>query len=65
MKNVLVLGATGLFGKAFVKELETIGKYKITAFSRQATNIYETNNLIIPFDGDAMNYENLLMQRKT
>ena len=60
MKNILVLGATGLFGKAFVKELEKIGKYKITTFSRHATNIYETNNLIIPFDGDALNYNNLL-----
>ena len=60
MKNILVLGATGLFGKAFVKELEKIGKYKITAFSRHATNVYETNDLIIPFDGDALNHNNLL-----
>ncbi len=64
MKNVLVLGATGLFGKAFVKELEKIGKYKITVFSRHATNIYKANNLIIPFDGDALNYENLLNAMK-
>ena len=64
MKNVLVLGATGLFGKVFVKELEKIGKYKITAFSRHAIKIYEANNLIIPFDGDALNYENLLNAMK-
>lgn len=64
MKNVLVLGATGLFGKAFVKELEKIGKYKITTFSRHATKIYEANSLIIPFDGDALNYEKLLNAMK-
>lgn len=53
MKKVLILGATGLFGKELVKKLHDTDKYKIVAFSRHAKDFYCGDERLTAINGDA------------
>ena len=53
MKKVLILGATGLFGKELVKKLYAVNKYEIVAFSRHAKEFYRDNKNLTAINGDA------------
>ncbi len=60
MKRILVLGATGLFGKALVKKLLENEDYEIVAFSRHSKEIYTDNERLTAINGDATNAEDLI-----
>lgn len=60
MKRVLVLGATGLFGKAFVKKLLENENCEIVAFSRHCKEIYKDNERLTAINGDATKAEDLI-----
>ena len=53
MKKVLILGATGLFGKELVKKLHDDNKYGIVAFSRHAKDFYCGDERLTAINGDA------------
>ena len=59
MKKVLILGATGLFGKELVKKLHGDNKYEIVAFSRHAKDFYCGDERLTAINGDATNEQDL------
>lgn len=59
MKKVLILGATGTFGKELTKKLLKETEYHLTVFSRHCKEIYESNNRITAINGDATNINEL------
>lgn len=60
MKRILVLGATGLFGKALVNKLLENGDYEVIAFSRHSKEIYADSKRLTAVNGDATKAENLI-----
>ena len=59
MKHILLLGATGTFGTALTQRLIQEKKYKLTLFSRLATDIYKNSENINVIDGDALSENDL------
>ena len=59
MKPILLLGATGTFGTALTQRLIQEKKYKLTLFSRHATDIYKNSENINVIDGDALSENDL------
>ena len=59
MKHILLLGATGTFGTALTQRLIQEKKYKLTLFSRHATDIYKNSENINVIDGDALSENDL------
>lgn len=57
--NVLILGATGTFGKVLTSELSKNTSHNITAFSRHSSEVYDQNNNVKAVDGDALNIADL------
>lgn len=57
--NVLILGATGTFGKVLTSELSKNTSHNITAFSRHSSEMYGQNNNVKAVDGDALNIADL------
>lgn len=53
MKHILILGATGTFGTALVKELQDTENH-LTLFSRHAKSIYSDTSQVTVVDGDAL-----------
>lgn len=53
--NILILGATGTFGQALVEKLILNSNYKLTLFSRHASETFKADNNITVIDGDATN----------
>lgn len=53
--NILLLGATGTFGKSFAKKLLSNTDYKLTLVSRNARKIYKDNDRQEIIDADATN----------
>ncbi|MGN1311913.1 MAG: NAD(P)H-binding protein [Bacilli bacterium] len=51
--NVLILGATGTFGKELINKLLRDTEYKLTLVSRNAKEIYKDNDRIKVFNIDA------------
>ncbi len=60
MKRILVLGATGLFGKALVNKLLENDKCEIVAFSRHSKEIYADSKRLTAINGDATKAEDLI-----
>jgi len=60
MKRILVLGATGLFGKALVKKLLENEDCEIIAFSRHSKKIYADSKRLTAVNGDATKAEDLI-----
>ena len=59
MKNVLILGATGTFGKALVKRLETDNSLHLTLASRHASAYWEESEQFRVVDCDATDEHDL------
>lgn len=60
MKKILILGATGTFGKSLVKRLcDSDKNYHLTLTSRHATDCYDCNEQCRVVDCDATKEENL------
>ena len=59
MKNVLILGATGTFGKALVERLETDNCLHLTLASRHASAYWEESKHFHVVDCDATNEDDL------
>ena len=59
MKRILILGATGTFGKALVEKLRSDKSYHLTLVSRHATQYYESGERCDVVDCDATNEEAL------
>lgn len=59
MKNVLILGATGTFGKALVKRLETDNSLHLTLASRHALAYWEESEQFRVVDCDATDKHDL------
>lgn len=59
MKRILILGATGTFGKALVERLNNDKDCHLTLVSRHATNCYPDNDQCHVVDCDATKAENL------
>ena len=57
--KVLILGATGLFGSALTKKLMISGDYKLTLFSRHASDKYVPLDHVTVMDGNATLEEDL------
>lgn len=57
--NVLILGATGTFGKVLTSELSKNTSHNITAFSRHSSEMYGQNNNVKAVEGDALNIADL------
>ena len=53
--NILLLGATGTFGKSFAKKLLSDTNYKLTLVSRNASKIYKDNGRQSVINADATN----------
>ena len=53
--NILLLGATGTFGKSFTKKLLSDTNYKLTLVSRNASKIYKDNGRQSVINADATN----------
>ena len=53
--NILLLGATGTFGKSFTKKLLSDTNYKLTLVSRNASEIYKYNGRQSVINADATN----------
>ena len=65
MKRILILGASGTFGKALVKRLcDSDKNYHLTLVSRHATDCYDDNEQCHVGDCDAMEVENLRYMMK-
>lgn len=64
MKRILILGATGTFGKALVKRLNSDKSCHLTLASRHATMSYGNNEQHCVVDCDATKMENLLCVMK-
>ncbi len=65
MKRILILGASGTFGKALVKRLcDSDKNYHLTLVSRHATDCYDDNEQCHVVDCDAMEVENLRYMMK-
>ena len=60
MKKILILGATGLFGKELIKKLREINEYKIVAFSRHAKDFYSDDEILTSVNGDATKEADLI-----
>ena len=58
-KRVLILGATGTFGTALVRNLLTQTDYQLTLVSRHASSLYQSNNRQVVVDCDAADMEEL------
>lgn len=58
MKHILILGATGTFGTALVKELQDTENH-LTLFSRHAKSVYTDTSKITAVDGDALSLADL------
>lgn len=59
MNNILVLGATGTFGSALVKELIHYTNLSVTVFSRHVDDMYKNDNRIEVMKGDATDIQQL------
>lgn len=59
MKRILILGATGTFGKALVERLNNDKDCHLTLVSRHATDCYPDNDQCHVVDCDATKAENL------
>ncbi len=57
--NVLILGATGTFGKVLTSNLLKDTSHNITAFSRHSSEMYGQNTNVKSIDGDALNVADL------
>ena len=62
--NVLILGATGTFGKVLTSELSKNTSHNLTAFSRHSSEMYGQNNNVKAVDGDALNIADLTVAIK-
>ena len=60
MKKILILGATGLFGKALVKKLLENDDCEIVAFARHCKEIYADGERLTAINGDATKVEDLI-----
>jgi len=59
MKRILVLGATGLFGKNLVNKLLENYNYEIIAISRHCKDVYTNKDRLIAVNKDATKEEDL------
>lgn len=57
--NILLLGATGTFGKEFTKKLLLDTDYHLTLVSRNSKDMYEITDRITPVNADATKIEEL------
>lgn len=62
--NVLILGATGTFGKVLTSNLLKNTRHNITAFSRHSSEMYGENTNVKSIDGDALNVADLAVAIK-
>lgn len=60
MRNILFLGATGTAGSFMVRNISEQTDYKVTAFARHASDVYQENDRLRVIDGDAMNLAELI-----
>ena len=59
MKRILILGASGTFGKALVEKLNNVEECHLTLASRHASAFYHENKRCHIVDCDAMNADDL------
>lgn len=59
MKNVLLLGATGMAGSALTKKLLADTDCHLTLFARHAKDFYNDTERVTAVNGDAENLEEL------
>lgn len=64
MKKILILGASGTFGKALVKELSNDEEFHLTLVSRHASACYQESELCHVIDCDATRVEDLQQAMK-
>lgn len=57
--NIAILGATGLFGKALVKNLTEDTDHRLTLIARHAKSEYQDNDRISAIDADATDIDAL------
>lgn len=65
MKRILILGASGTFGKALVKKLSDDKEYHLTLVSRHASACYQKSERCHVIDCDAMNEADLQQAMKS
>lgn len=59
MQHILVLGATGTFGKALTEQLIQEKDYQITLFSRHVKSVFTDTEQVRVLDGDALSLADL------